>query len=353
VTDRPGRSRLEVGPEGVGERLDVFVAGALDLSRTRVHKLIEEGRVLLDGRVPRKSEPLAAGQSLEVDVPVPVALALEPEPLPIDIVYEDSSLVVVDKAAGMVVHPSAGHPRGTLVNALLHHVRDLAGIGGTLRPGIVHRLDKGTSGLMVVAKNDAAHQRLSEALKRRRVRRLYRAATWGHLTEAEVLVVDAPIGRDPSDRKRMAVVEGGRRAVTRARVRERWRAAELLDVALETGRTHQIRVHLAHRGHPVVGDPLYGPHWERGMGRERAWARELSRRVTRPFLHAAELIFDHPETGARMRFHSELPPDLAAAAEWARQTSGDRDPEGLSSLRGAGDTTRPPNQAAPKRPAKE
>ena len=349
MTPAPRRTRLEVGAEAEGERLDVFVAGALELSRTRVHKLLEEGRVLLDGRAPRKSEALSEGQTVEVDVPEPVALAIEPEALPLRIVYEDASLLVVDKAAGMVVHPSAGHTRGTLVNALLHHVRDLAGIGGALRPGIVHRLDKGTSGLLVVAKSDAAHQRLSDALKRRRVRRLYQAATWGHLPADPVLVVDAPIGRDPSDRKRMAVVEGGRRAVTRARVRERWRAAELLDVALETGRTHQIRVHLAHRGHPVVGDPLYGPLWERGMGRDRAWARELSKRVTRPFLHAAELAFDHPETGARMRFHADLPPDLAEAAAWARSTSG----EGLSSPRGAGDTSRPPDQAGRARPAKE
>jgi 23S rRNA pseudouridine1911/1915/1917 synthase len=346
-------SRLEVGPEGAGERLDVFVAGALGLSRTRVHKLLEEGRVLLDGRAPRKSEPLAAGQTLEVEVPEPVALTVEPEPLPLDIVYEDASLLVVNKAAGMVVHPSAGHSRGTLVNALLHHVRDLAGIGGALRPGIVHRLDKGTSGLIVVAKSDTAHHRLSEALKRRKVRRLYQAATWGHITETPVLVVDAPIGRDPSDRKRMAVVEGGRRAVTRARVAERWRAAELLDVALETGRTHQIRVHLAHRGHPVVGDPLYGPLWERGMGRDRPWARELSRRVTRPFLHASELVFDHPETGERMRFHADLPADLTEAAGWARQTSGEGGLEGLSSPPGAGDTSRPPFQAVQKRPVKE
>jgi 23S rRNA pseudouridine1911/1915/1917 synthase len=347
------RTRIEVGPEGAGERLDVFVAGALELSRTRVHKLLDEGRVLLDGRIPRKSEALAEGQAVEVEIPEPVALTIEPEAIPIDIVHEDASLLVVNKAAGMVVHPSAGHSGGTLVNALLHHVRDLAGIGGALRPGIVHRLDKGTSGLMVVAKTDSAHQRLSEALKRRRVRRLYQAATWGHVTEAPVLVVDAPIGRDPSNRKRMAVVEGGRRAVTRARVSERWRAAELLDVALETGRTHQIRVHLAHKGHPVVGDPLYGPLWERGMGRDRAWARDLSRRVGRPFLHAAELAFEHPETGARMRFHAELPADLAEVAEWARQTSGEGGSEGLSSPPSAGDTSRPPNRAARERPAKE
>jgi 23S rRNA pseudouridine1911/1915/1917 synthase len=322
MTDRePGRAELEVGPDGVGSRLDVFVAAALGLTRTRVQRLLEEDRIRLDGRAPRKSEVLAEGQRLTVDVPPPAPLAAEPEAIPVTIVFQDADLVVVDKPAGLVVHPSAGHPRGTLVNALLHHVRDLSGIGGALRPGIVHRLDRDTSGLMVVAKTEAAHQALSEALGRRRVRRIYQAAVWGHLTEP-TLLVDAPIARDPSDRKRMAVVEGGRRAVTRARVRERWRAAELLDVALETGRTHQIRVHLAHVGHPVVGDPVYGAGWERGMGgRDRGWARDLARKVARQFLHAAELAFDHPRTGERLRFRSPLPPDLAAAARWARETA--------------------------------
>ena len=347
-------TELEVGPDDAGERIDVFVAARLELSRTRVHKLIEEGRILLDGEAPRKSEPLAEGQRVAVDVPDPAPLVLEAEDIPVPIVYQDASLLVVDKPAGMVVHPSAGHDRGTLVNALLHHVRDLAGIGGALRPGIVHRLDKGTSGLMVVAKTDTAHQRLSEAIKRRRVKRLYKAAVWGHLdlgAEPEaILVVDAPIGRDPSDRKRMAVVEGGRRAVTRVRLRERWRAAELLDVALETGRTHQIRVHLAHKGHPVVGDPVYGLGWERGMGRDRAWARDLSRKVARPFLHAAELVFEHPETGERMRFRAPLPPDLAEASEWARETSG----QTLSSPSEPGDTSPSTSQpAARTRPAQE
>lgn len=310
---------LKVGPEDAGVRLDVFVASALGLSRTRVQRLLEEGRIRLDGRPPRKSEVLARGQRLVVEVPSPASLAAEPEPIPLTIVFQDADLVVVDKPAGLVVHPSAGHAHGTLVNALLYHVRDLSGIGGALRPGIVHRLDRDTSGLMVVAKNDAAHQGLSKALVRRRVRRLYRAATWGHLAVA-TLLVDAPIARDPVHRKHMAVVAEGRRAVTRARVRERWRAAELLDVALETGRTHQIRVHMAHVGHPVVGDAVYGAGWERGMGGpDRGWARELARRVPRQFLHAAELVFEHPRTGARMRFRSPLPPDLAAAAAWARE----------------------------------
>ena len=203
---------IEVGPDGAGKRLDVFVATALELSRTRVHKLLEEGRVLLDGRLVRKSESLSQGQRLQVNVPEPTPLSLAAEAIPLHIVYQDEALLVVDKPAGMVVHPSAGHSGGTLVNALLHHVRDLSGIGGTLRPGIVHRLDKGTSGLMVVAKSDLAHQALSDALRHRKVRRLYQAASWGHLDESP-LCVDAPIARDPNHRKRMAVVAGGRKAV--------------------------------------------------------------------------------------------------------------------------------------------
>jgi 23S rRNA pseudouridine1911/1915/1917 synthase len=241
--------------------------------------------------------------------------------LPVDIVFQDEHLAVVNKAAGMVVHPAPGHRDGTLVNALLHHLDDLAGVGGRLRPGIVHRLDRDTSGLLVVAKNDVAHQGLADALRRRRVKRLYLAATWGHL-DSDRGTIDEPVGRDPAHRKRMAVVEGGRRALTRFHIRERWRAADLLDVALQTGRTHQIRVHLAHLGHPVVGDQVYGAKWERGMGgAAHLWARELARRMERQFLHAARLVFDHPVTGRRMRFDAPLPEDLAAAATWAREGS--------------------------------
>jgi 23S rRNA pseudouridine1911/1915/1917 synthase len=217
----------------------------------------------------------------------------------------------------MVVHPAPGHRSGTLVNALQHQVRDLSGIGGTLRPGIVHRLDRDTSGLLVVAKDDATHQALSNALKERRIRRLYLAAAWGHLAESH-LRIDAPIGRDPRNRKRMAMVEEGRRAVTRVRVRERWRSAELLEVALETGRTHQIRVHMAHIGHPIVGDTVYGVGWERGMGsQDHGWAKGLARRTPRHFLHAARLSFEHPLTGETMSFRAELPEELAEAARWA------------------------------------
>jgi 23S rRNA pseudouridine1911/1915/1917 synthase len=207
------------------------------------------------------------------------------------------------------------------VNALLHRVGDLSGIGGVLRPGIVHRLDRDTSGLMIVAKNDRAHRVLSEALKRRRIRRRYLAASWGHLKEDSV-TVDAPIGRQTNDRKRMGVNEEGRRAVTHFRVLERWRAADFLEAELETGRTHQIRVHLLHLGHPVVGDATYGAGRERGFsGPERGWAAELARRTARQFLHAVQLRFEHPRTGQSLTFEAPLPPDLSAVADWARTRS--------------------------------
>lgn len=316
--------RVRVSAEQAGERLDVVVSQVLELSRTQVQKLLERGHVRVAGESApaperlRKAEPLQEGWEIDVTVPAPESVTLRAQDLPVDIVYQDAHLAVVNKAAGMVVHPAPGHREGTLVNALLHHLDDLAGIGGRLRPGIVHRLDRDTSGLLVVAKDDRAHQGLSDALRRRRVKRLYLAATWGHLDD-DTGAIDAPVGRDPGDRKRMAVVEGGRRALTRFRVRERWRAADLLGVALQTGRTHQIRVHLAHLGHPVVGDQVYGARWERGMGGEaHLWARELARRMDRQFLHAAQLVFDHPVTGHRMRFEAPLPDDLAAAAKWAR-----------------------------------
>ena len=305
-------------PEGEGGRLDSFVAEQLALSRTRAQKLVAAGLVLLNGRAAKKSEPVSAGAVVEVHVPQPESVEIEAEDLPLDIVYEDSALLVVNKAAGMVVHPAPGHRSGTLVNALMHHIRDLSGVGGRLRPGIVHRLDRHTSGLLVVAKNDKAHHALSDALRTHDVKRLYQAAVWGHLTEDEV-TIDAPIGRDRKDRKRMAVMESGRAALSRAVVRERWTRADLLQVALKTGRTHQIRVHLKHIGHPVVGDPVYGVGWERGMGGpQHAWAKELARRVPRQFLHAAELAFVHPISGERMHFEAPLPEDLARVAAWAR-----------------------------------
>ena len=300
-----------------GGRVDRYAAAELGLSRSRVAALIAEGRVLVDGRVARKSEAVAPGQVLEVTVPPPAPSEAEPEEIPLRIVFEDRDLVVVDKQAGLVVHPAPGHPRGTLVNALLHHVGDLSGIGGTLRPGIVHRLDRDTSGLMVVAKSDHAHRCLSEALRARRVKRVYLAALWGALGGREV-VVDRPIGRHRRDRTRMAVVVGGRPSRTRLRHLESWRAASLCEAGLETGRTHQIRVHAASIGHPVVGDAVYGGGWERGFaGLARRWARELAARAERQFLHSHRLAFRHPVTGRTLVFSAPLPPDLEAVRSWA------------------------------------
>jgi 23S rRNA pseudouridine1911/1915/1917 synthase len=322
-----GAVRVHVRPEQAGERIDALLASELELSRSRVQKLMTAGHVRVWGadgveRPPRKSEAVDADWRIEVEVPAPESTAIEPEDLPLPIMFEDEHLAIVNKPAGMVVHPAPGHRTGTMVNALLFHLRDLSGVGGRLRPGIVHRLDRDTSGLLVVAKNDAAHVALSDALKHRRIKRLYQAAAWGHLAESP-LTVDAPMARDPRERKRMAVVQGGRRAVTHVRVRERWPAAELLDVALQTGRTHQIRVHLAHLGHPVVGDDVYGARWERGMSGEASqWARELAKRVPRQFLHAAQLAFDHPITGERVHVRAPLPDDLAAVVRWVHARDG-------------------------------
>ncbi len=316
------RRSLSVGDDGVGERIDRFVAAALpELSRTRVERLLQDGHVLLNGQPPRKSQRMEAGDRIEVFVPAARPTEILPEAIPLRIVHQDADLLVVDKPAGLVVHPAPGHRTGTLVNALLHHVPDLSGIGGVARPGIVHRLDRDTSGLLIVAKNDRAHRRLSEALKRREIRRIYLAVCWGHLA-SDRQVVDAPLGRSASDRRRIAVLEGGRRARTRFTRLERWRAADLLQAELDTGRTHQIRVHLSHIGHPVVGDADYGGGGARRIsGPDQLWARELARRVPRQFLHAWRLRFPHPADGRDMRFESSLPEPLASAAAWARGTS--------------------------------
>ncbi|HSL69136.1 MAG TPA: RluA family pseudouridine synthase, partial [Longimicrobiales bacterium] len=302
--------RLTVEPPA-GDRIDAYLARAIpELSRSQAAQLIAGGYVRRNGQIPRKSEKAAAGDVLEVELPQPAPSALEPEALPLNIVYQDADLLVIDKPAGLVVHPGAGHARGTLVHALLHHIKDLSGIGGVLRPGIVHRLDKDTSGLMLVAKHDQAHRALSVALKERMVRRGYLAATWGHLS-SDRLTIDAPLARSPHHRQRMAVVPSGRPAVTHVRRLERWRGADLIRAELETGRTHQIRVHLLSIGHPVVGDRVYAPDAVRGMsGPIQSWARELSRRVPRQFLHANTLQFAHPRTGEPLAFESPLPPDL-------------------------------------------
>lgn len=314
------RYRVEV-EEDDEERLDRYLAARVPLSRSQLTNLIDDGRVTIGDRVPKKSYAPRAGDVIVIDVPPPEPAVAVPEPIPVEIVYEDEWLIVVNKPAGMVVHPAPGHATGTLVNALLHHVERLSTLGGGKRPGVVHRLDKDTSGLLIVAKTDRAHRRLAAALSRRAITRRYLAASWGHL-DADELTIDAPIGRNPHDRKRMAVVANGRKAVTHVERLEYWKAADLLSVRLETGRTHQIRVHLHHQGHPVVGDRTYAAGWERGFsGESGTWARELARRVSRQFLHATELAFRHPVDGRELRFESPLPEDLARAAAWARGAS--------------------------------
>ena len=288
--------------EDEAERLDLYVAHHCpDVSRSRARRLIDEGLVTVNGRPIKPSRLLQRGDRVVVRVPPPSTLDLEPEAIPLSIVYEDEDLLVVDKPAGMAVHPGAGQRRHTLVNALLARCPDLAGVGGVLRPGIVHRLDKDTSGLLLVAKNDRAHTALSQQLKERTVEKGYLALVTGRLEPKEG-VIEGAIGRDPRNRKRMAVVEGGRPARTAYRVREYLDDCTLVEVTPSTGRTHQIRVHLAAVGHPIVGDAVYG---------------RPSPFVGRQFLHACRLGFHHPADGRRLAFESPLPPDLQQALRLA------------------------------------
>ncbi len=297
---------VTVAEESAGTRLDRFLASILAThSRSQIQRLIKDGLVEVGGRAGKANQPVKAGQVVTVDVPGPVDTAVKAEELPLPILYQDHDLVVIDKPAGMVVHPAAGHDSGTLVNALLHHVSDLSGIGGEKRPGIVHRLDRGTSGLMVVAKHDASHEELSRQFQDREVEKEYIALVWGTVHAGRR--IDEPIGRDPNDRKKMSArARRSREAVTRiVRVEPFGRVLTLARVAIQTGRTHQIRVHLSAIGHPVVGDALYGGVHRRVPGDLRAVAR-----LERPFLHAARLAFTHPTDGRPMEFSSELPDDL-------------------------------------------
>ncbi|HVQ29900.1 MAG TPA: RluA family pseudouridine synthase [Vicinamibacteria bacterium] len=306
-------SRLLVVDEaGTGQRLDAWLAAAVpELSRARIQTLIGESRVTLGGHPARASARVRAGQEITLSVPAPLPAEPEPEDIPLAVVYEDEDLLVVDKPAGLVVHPGPGTPRGTLVNALLGQVRDLSGIGGVLRPGIVHRLDKGTSGLLLVAKTDAAHRDLALQFSGRSVEKEYLALVLG-VPRARTGAIDAPIGRDPRDRKRMSVsAPRGREARSTFAVVESFDGAALLRVRIHTGRTHQIRVHLSSLGHPVAGDATYGG--TRTPSSRAAAARAVLQGLARPALHAARLAFRHPRTGERLSFESALPPDLEGA----------------------------------------
>ena len=277
-----------------------------EYSRNFLARLIDDGRVRVDATpAVRHSQRVRSGQQIEVDVPAASPSEVVSQDLPLTILYEDEDLVVIDKPPGLVVHPAAGHADRTLVNALLFHVKDLSGIGGELRPGIVHRLDKDTSGVMVIAKNDAAHRTLASAW--REVKKEYLAIVYGK-PKKERGTIDAPIGRDPRNRKRMAIVRSGRAAVTDYAVVESLRYVSLLRCILRSGRTHQIRVHLKHLGHPLIGDTLYsGPQW-RGIPDKRVQKAIAS--FPRQALHAAKLTIPHPRTGEAMTFEAPMPEDM-------------------------------------------
>jgi len=309
---------FRVHPHETAKRLDVFLS-AKDpaLSRSRIKRLIEMGKVQVGGRKAKAGLRLRENDEVTLSLPEAQKLEVQAEAIPLKVLYEDRHLIVVDKPAGMVVHPGAGNDSGTLVNALLHHCPDLAGIGGVLRPGIVHRLDKDTSGVLVAAKDDLAHRFLAEQFKKHTAKREYKGIVFGQLPDEGQ--VDARIGRHPAQRKKMSArPRKGREARTHWRVLERFRFFSLVEFRLETGRTHQIRVHLSSIGHPILGDPLYGGR-KRLASIEPLPLRQGLQRMRRQALHAATLGFVHPATGETLEFSSPLPEDLAEAIALLRR----------------------------------
>ncbi|MBR6748435.1 MAG: RluA family pseudouridine synthase [Clostridia bacterium] len=301
--------RLEIPDHLNGSRVDAALAALMpDMSRSGLQKLIDEGAVTGDGKPLKKNARVTAGQSIDVEIPEPEPLDVIPQDIPLDIVYEDSDLIVINKPRGLVVHPAAGHPDGTVVNALLFHCGDqLSGINGVLRPGIVHRIDRDTSGLLVIAKNDTAHRSLAEQIAEHHMERIYEAIVLGNTQDEGT--VNAPIGRHPTDRKRMAIVpRGGKEAVTHYTALARYNGWTHVQCRLETGRTHQIRVHMASIGHPVAGDPVYGP-------------KKDTFNLAGQCLHAKTLCFVHPVSGELMKFTSELPDYFTAVLEKLQRQS--------------------------------
>jgi 23S rRNA pseudouridine1911/1915/1917 synthase len=323
--------RILVSPEEAPQRLDLFLSRHCpDLSRSRLQGLIKEGAVRVNGQPSRSSYQIRPADCIDLEVPVPAELSVAAEAIPLDIVFEDEDLIVLNKGSDMTVHPAPGSWQGTLVNALLHHCRDLSGINGVLRPGIVHRLDRDTTGLLVVAKNDTTHRRLAAQLQSRKLERRYSALVWGR-PRLPLGRIEAPVGRHPRDRKKMGVVAGGRAALTHYQVVESFAFLSLLDLRLETGRTHQIRVHLQHLGHPVFGDPVYGGRTPvRGLSPEqRLRAGELLQLIPRQALHARSLRFAHPRSGEPIELSAPLPADLETLLAALR-------PPARFQLRGAG-----------------
>jgi len=305
---------LVIPDEMRGRRLDQALAELVpEYSRSRLQQWIRSGEVTLDNRSQQAKAKVMGGENVRIDAEIIAQTASEPEPIPLDLVYEDEALLVVNKPAGLVVHPAVGNPAGTLLNALLNYDESLVGLP---RAGIVHRLDKNTSGLMVVARNLTAHKRLVEALQARVVKREYLTVVHSVLTAGGR--IEAPIGRHPVDRKRMAVVSGGKEAVTHYRVEERYRAHTLVRVQLETGRTHQIRVHMAHQHIPVLGDPAYGGRLRMPKGADAAF-RDLLSGFRRQALHATQLGLTHPISNEEMRWQAEVPEDMAQLIEVLRE----------------------------------
>ena len=306
--------KVSVGTNSQGRRLDKFLADHFekDFSRVFLQKLLKKGKVLLNGQVPKRHQKVSAGETVEITVPEPEESVIRPEKIPLKIVYEDKHLLVVNKPQGMVTHPAPGNYTGTLVNALLAHCKDLSGIGGVLKPGIVHRLDKGTSGLLLVAKTDDAHKKLAKQFKDKTTKRVYLALVDGNV-ELDNGTVELPIGRSTRDRKKMAVKfddESSREAITHYKVIKRFGDFTLLECSLGTGRTHQIRVHLSYIGHPILGDEKYGTKGSFKM----------------PMLHAATIGFTHPATKKFMEFSSKPPKEMADVIKTLREAQG-LDPE--------------------------
>ncbi|MCX8117846.1 MAG: RluA family pseudouridine synthase [Desulfobacterota bacterium] len=309
---------LQVTPKDEGRRLDLFLSEAgLCPSRSQAKHLIEKRHILLNQKIPKPSTRLKSGDIVSGILPEPQPLSLLPEPIPLSVLHEDESILVIDKPAGMVVHPAPGNLSGTLVHALLHHCRGLSGINGSLRPGIVHRLDKETSGVMVVAKTDQAFQHLSRQFKNRKVEKVYLALVHGGVKEDEGKI-DAPIGRHPDQRKKMTIrTNRGRPAQTAWKVLERFGPFTLLEIRPQTGRTHQIRVHLTSMGHPLLKDPLYGRRGKSAVLDDPKIGSCL-KGMNRQALHAYQLGFDHPRTGERVQFIAPIPRDLTETIECLR-----------------------------------
>ncbi|MCX7720567.1 MAG: RluA family pseudouridine synthase [Dictyoglomus thermophilum] len=301
------KEKYEILVEDGGERIDKYLSQKISLSRSQIQDLIDKGLIKVNEKEVKNSYKVKVGDKIEVIIPPPEETEIKPQDIPIEIVYEDDDIVIINKPKGMVVHPAHGHYNDTLVNALLYRIKDLSGIGGEIRPGIVHRLDKDTTGLLIIAKNDISHQRLSEQLKNRTLKRTYWAICEGEIPWEEKRI-EAPLGRHPIDRKRMAIVPYGKLAITNFKVLERFKGYTLISADLETGRTHQIRVHISHLGFPILGDEVYG-RIDKRFG------------VRGQLLHAKKISFIHPTKNVPMEFEIDLPEEFKRVLSFLREKS--------------------------------